>query len=107
MIQKTRRKLAESRSIKGCFQLVQENKLLQMLEEVTDKRCKQGRRHRLSHILYLSILASLMGATDYNQIFLWIESHIQTTKIKKLLGIEFIVTPKRSAVTEILANGDA
>lgn len=107
MVQRTRRKLAESRSRKGYLKSAQENKLLQMLEEVTDKRGKQGRRHKLSHILYLSILASLMGATDYNQIYLWIESHVQTTQIKQLLGVEFIVTPKRSAVAEILANVDA
>ena len=79
---------------------------MQFLEEVPDKRGKQGRRHKLSHILYLSILASLMGATDYNQIYIWINSHIQTLQIKKLLGVEFIVTPKRSAVAKILADAD-
>ena len=107
MVQKTRIKLAESRSKKGYIKSAKGNKLLQLLEEVPDSRGKQGRRHKLAHILYLSILANLMGATDYNQIYLWIESHIQTIQIKKLLGVEFIVTPKRSAIAKILADVDS
>lgn len=106
MVQKSRRRLADNRSKKGYAKTAGENKLLQLLEEVPDKRGKQGRRHKLSHILYLSILASLMGATDYNQIYIWINSHIQTIQIKRLLGVEFIVTPKRSAVAKILADAD-
>ena len=106
MVQKSRRKLSENRSKLGYSKVAKENKLLQFLEEVPDKRGKQGRRHKLSHILYLSILENLMGATDYNQIYIWINSHIQTLQIKKLLGVEFIVTPKRSAVAKILADAD-
>jgi|GEM_PF-4373202 hypothetical protein len=48
-----------------------------------------------------------MGATDYNQIYIWINSHIQSTQIKKLLGVEFIVAPKRSAIAKILADADS
>lgn len=107
MIQKSRRKLANNRSKKGYEKVAKENKLLQLLEDVPDKRGTQGRRHKLSQILYLSILASLMGATDYNQIYIWINSHIQTVQIKRLLGVEFIVTPKRSAISKILADADA
>ncbi len=45
-----------------------------------------------------------MGAVNYKEIWVWIKNHIQNNKIKKLLGVEFIRTPSRSAVAEILAE---
>ncbi len=45
-----------------------------------------------------------MGTTNYKEIWVWIKNHIQDEKIKKLLGVEFIRTPSRSAVSEILAE---
>ena len=36
-----------------------------------------------------------MGATDYKQISIWIDKPIQREQIKKLLGVEFILTPKK------------
>ncbi len=48
-----------------------------------------------------------MGATDYKQISIWIDKHIQKEQVKKLLGVEFILAPKRSAVSEILAKIDS
>jgi len=107
MASKTRETLAVKRSIKGYAQLAKSNMLLQLLGKVPDHRKGQGKRHRLDHILYLSILAGLMGAVDYKQISIWIESFIQTEQIKRLLGVEFILTPKKSAVSEILANVDS
>ena len=43
------------------------NKLLELLSRIPDHRKGQGKRQKLEHILYLSILAGLMGATDYKQ----------------------------------------
>jgi len=104
---KARDKLAQKRSIKGYAKQAQSNKLLELLSKVPDHRKGQGKRHKLEHILYLSILAGLMGATDYKQIAIWIDKHVQKEQVKKLLGIEFILTPKRSAVAEILAKVDS
>ena len=104
---KSRDKLAQKRSIKGYAKQAESNKLLEILSQVPDYRKPQGKRHKLEHILYLSILAGLMGATDYKQISIWIEKHIQKEQVKKLLGVEFILTPKKSAISEILAKVDA
>ncbi len=52
---KTREKLAKKRSIKGYAKNIESNKLLELLSKVTDYRKPQGKRHRLEHILYLSI----------------------------------------------------
>ena len=104
---KSRDKLAQKRSIKGYAKQAESNKLLELLSKVPDHRKGQGKRHKLEHILYLSILAGLMGATDYKQISIWIDKHVQKEQIKKLLGVEFIVTPKRSAVSDILAKVDS
>jgi len=101
---KTREHLSKKRSIKGYAKLAESNKLLQLLGEIPDHRKGQGKRHRLDHILYLSILAELMGAIDYKQISIWIKSFIQTEEIKKLLGVEFILTPSKSVISDILAK---
>ncbi|QOP44178.1 ISAs1 family transposase [Sulfurimonas sediminis] len=107
MATKTREKLAKKRSIRGYADQAQSNQLLKLFSEVTDYRKPQGKRHRLEHILYLSVLAGLMGATDYKQISIWIEKHIQKEQVKRLLGVEFILTPKKSLVSDVLAKVDS
>ncbi len=104
---KSRDKLAQKRSRKGYAKIAESNKLLELLSRVPDHRKGQGKRHKLEHILYLAILAGLMGATDYKQISIWIDKHVQKEEVKKLLGVEFIITPKRSAVSDILAKVDS
>ena len=83
---KSRDKLAQKRSIKGYAKQAESNKLLEILSQVPDYRKAQGKRHKLEHILYLSILAGLMGATDYKQISIWIDKHVQKEQIKKLVN---------------------
>ncbi len=107
MVTKTREKLARKRSRKGYEKYSESNQLLKLFSEVTDYRKPQGKRHKLEHILYLSVLAGLMGATDYKQIAIWIDKHVQKEQIKKLLGVEFILTPKKSVVSDILAKVDS
>jgi len=107
MARKSREKLAKKRSIKGYIKQAKSNKLLELLSTVPDYRKPQGKRHKLEHILYLSVLAGLMGATDYKQISIWIDKHIQKEQVKKLLGVEFILTPKKSVVSDILAKVDS
>ena len=107
MSTKSRDKLAEKRSIKGYAKQAESNKLLELMMKVPDYRKAQGKRHKLGHVLYLSILAGLMGATDYKQISIWIAKHIQKEQVKKLLGVEFILTPKKSVVSDILSKVDS
>jgi hypothetical protein len=107
MARKSREKLAKKRSIKGYEKQAESNQLLKLFSEVTDYRKPQGKRHKLEHILYLCVLAGLMGATDYKQISIWIDKHIQKEQIKKLLGVEFILTPKKSMISDVLAKVDS
>jgi hypothetical protein len=107
MAARSREKLAIKRSLKGYEKQAESNQLLKLFSEVEDYRKPQGKRHKLQHILYLSVLASLMGATDYKQIAIWIDKHIQKEQVKKLLGVEFILTPKKSVVSEVLAKVDS
>lgn len=106
MANKFREKLSSKRSKKGYEELAKKNRLLQLLSKIPDHRKGQGKLHKLEHILFLSVIAQLMGAVNYKEIWVWITKHIQNDKIKKLLGVEFIKTPSRSAVAEILAEVD-
>ena len=87
MATKTREKLAKKHSIRGYEKEAESNQLLRLFAEITDYRKAQGKRYKLEHILYLLVLAGLMGATDYKQIVIWIDKHIQKEQIKKLLGV--------------------
>ena len=80
MATKARDKLAKKRSRKGYASQAESNKLLELLSTVPDHRKGQGKRHKLEHILYLSILSGLMGATDYKQISIWIQSMFKKNK---------------------------
>ncbi len=104
MANQFREKLSNKRSKKGYEAIAKRNKLLQLLADIPDHRKGQGKLHKLEHILFLSVIAQLMGAVNYKEIWVWIKNYIQNNKIKKLLGVEFIRTPSRSAVAEILAE---
>lgn len=104
MANKFREKLSNKRSKKGYAEFAKKNKLLQLLGNIPDDRKGQGKFHRLDYILFLSVLAQLMGAVNYKEIQIWIKKHIQQEKIKKLLGVEFIKTPSRSAIARILSG---
>ena len=106
MANKFREKLADKRSKKGYEKVAESNNLLQLLSNIQDHRKGQGKLHKLEHILFLSVIAQLMGAVNYKEIWMWITKYIQNDKIKKLLGVEFIRIPSRSAVAEILAQVD-
>lgn len=64
--------------------------MLQLLSQIPDHRKGQGKLHKLENILFLSVIAQLMGATNYKEIWVWITKYIQVERIKKLLGVEFI-----------------
>jgi hypothetical protein len=49
--------------------------LLAVLERIPDPRRRQGRRYPLAHLLLLSVLAVLAGATSYRGILVFIAVH--------------------------------
>jgi hypothetical protein len=106
MANRFREKLSKKRSIKGYEKYAKNNRLLQLLALIPDHRKAKGKLHRLDYILFLSVVAQLMGAINYKEIWMWIKKNIQKDKIKRLIGVEFIRTPSRSAVAEILAQVD-
>ncbi len=88
---KARDKLAQKRSRKGYAKIAESNKLLELLSRVPDHRKGQGKRHKLEHILYLAILAGLMGATDYKRISIWIDKHVQKEVLSQIYLQKLIV----------------
>ena len=61
MANRFREKLAKKRSKKGYKEIASKNRLLQLLGEIPDHRKGQGKHHKLEHILFLSVIAQLMG----------------------------------------------
>ena len=49
-------------------------------------------------MMYLSVIAIIMGAKNPMEIYRWINVNGKQKEIKKLLGVEFFKTPKKSRV---------
>ena len=56
----------------------------------------EGRQYSLSVIMYLSVIAILMGAKNPMDISRWMNANGKRKEIKKMLGVEFIRLPKKS-----------
>ena len=65
-------------------------------EEISEKARDEGRQYSLPIIMYLSVIAILMGAKNPMDISRWINTNGKRKEIKKLLGVEFIRLPKKS-----------
>ena len=64
--------------------------LLQIFkEEISEQGRKQARQYSLPVIMYLSVIAILMGAKNPMEIHQWIKNNGKRKEIKKLLGVEF------------------
>lgn len=71
--------------------------LLEILkEEVSEQARAEGRQYRLAEVLYLSVIAIIMGAKNPMDISRWMEANGKRKEIKRLLGVEFIRLPKKS-----------
>ena len=71
--------------------------LLQIFkEEISEQARKEARQYSLPEILYLSVIAILMGAKNPMDISRWIQANGKRKEIKNLLGVEFIRLPKKS-----------
>ena len=66
------------------------NQLLEIFkEEISEQSREQARQYSLPVIMYLSVLAILMGAKNPIEIHQWIKNNGKRKEIKKLLGVEF------------------
>lgn len=65
-------------------------------EEISEQARPQGRMYSLPVVMYLSVIAILMGAKNPIEIAVWMEKNAKRKEIKKLLGVEFFKAPKKS-----------
>ena len=65
-------------------------------EEISEQARDQGRMYSLSVVMYLSVIAILMGAKNPIEISVWMNNNAKRKEIKKLLGVEFFKAPKKS-----------
>ena len=73
------------------------NKLLSIFkEEISEQGRSQARQYSLPVIMYLSVLAILMGSKNPIEIHSWIKNNGKRKEIKKLLGVEFFKPIGRS-----------
>jgi len=71
--------------------------LLQIFkEEISEQARDQGKIYSLAVVMYLSVIAILMGAKNPMDISRWMNANGKRKEIKKLLGVEFIRLPKKS-----------
>lgn len=67
-------------------------------EEISEQSRKQGRMYSLPVMMFLSVIAILMGAKNPTEICQWMQVNTKRKEIKKLLGVEFFKAPKKSRV---------
>jgi len=65
-------------------------------EEISEQARDEGRQYSLSVVMYLSVIAILMGAKNPMDISRWMNANGKRKEIKKILGVEFIRLPKKS-----------
>ncbi len=71
--------------------------LLQIFkEEISEQARDEARQFSLPIVMYLSVIAILMGAKNPMDISRWIKANGKRKEIKDLLGVEFIRLPKKS-----------
>jgi len=71
--------------------------LLQIFkEEISEQARDEARQYSLPIVMYLSVIAILMGAKNPMDISRWMNANGKRKEIKKLLGVEFIRLPKKS-----------
>ena len=75
-------------------------------EELTDNRRTQAKQYNLARMVYLSIIASLMGAVTIKDISIWMNHNIKKKEIKKLFGVEFIKAPCYQSLQKYFAELD-
>jgi len=75
-------------------------------EELTDNRRSQAKQFNLPRMIYLSIIATLMGANTIKDISIWMNHNIKKKQIKKLFNVEFIKAPSYPSLQKYFAALD-
>jgi len=75
---------------------MQEDLLKIFKEEISEQARDEGRQYSLPIIMYLSVIAVLMGAKNPMEISRWMNANAKRKEIKDLLGVEFFKAPKKS-----------
>jgi len=75
---------------------MQEDLLKIFKEEISEQARDEGRQYSLAIVMYLSVIAILMGAKNPMDISRWLNANAKRKEIKKLLGVEFFKAPKKS-----------
>ena len=75
---------------------MQDNLLEIFKEEISEQTRAEARQYSLPIIMYLSVIAILMGAKNPMDISRWMAANGKRKEIKKMLGVEFIRLPKKS-----------
>jgi hypothetical protein len=75
---------------------MQEDLLEIFKEEISEQAREEGRQYSLPIIMYLSVIAVLMGAKNPMEISRWMNANAKRREIKKILGVEFFKAPKKS-----------
>jgi hypothetical protein len=79
--------------------------LLQLFREnIIDPKTRQKKRYQTSDILFLSILAISVGATNIKEVATWIKFNIKTKVIKDILGVKFALVPSNATVHRRLSS---
>jgi len=75
------------------------NQLLEIFkDEISEQGRKQARQYSLPVMMYLSVLAILMGSKNPIEIHQWMKNNAKRKEIKKLLGVAFFKVPGKSRV---------
>ena len=75
------------------------NRLLEIFkEEISEQGRKQARQYSLPVMMYLSVIAILMGSKNPIEIHQWMKNNGKRKEIKKLLGVAFFKAPGKSRV---------
>lgn len=79
-----------------------EPELLRIFKEhISEQARPQGRMYSLPVVMFLSIIAILMGAKNPIEIYKWMKTNGKRKEIKRLLGVEFIRLPGKSRLYEL------
>jgi len=73
-------------------------------EELTDNRRIQARQYDLPRMIYLSIIATLMGANTIRDIAIWMKHNIKKKQIKELFNVKFIKAPSEQSLQKYFAK---
>lgn len=65
-------------------------------EHISEQARSEGRQYSLPVVMYVSVIAVMMGAKNPIEIAQWMQVNGKRKEIKKLLGVQFLKLPKKS-----------